>query len=347
MNKLFATFRLIKSLIGISQFNNINSNYHRQAKKLINKITAPYDLDNSPNIPANAKLKMQWYVAELIYICEKFNYLTGQHSTKKQRRMYLLSGILAAMSDMIIDDIELSVDRIKLLKRPTINFEPLNTVEKLYATCYNEFTNSLEEDIKLRTMHYYELLFDAQLRSKQQFDQNINQEEVDDICKHKCGYSMLFLRSMVKGKMTDVEKEAWFELGAFVQYCNDAQDLYKDLKKNMRTFASTRPDLEIIAKDLDKQKSIAFTLIKNTHFQKERKDNLLYTLNVMSITILSKLHAFSRICNYNFSFEKLLSKNKKEVRSKLKAIHLFRYGFPKIINYKYENVEKPYRFIMI
>jgi hypothetical protein len=343
MNKLYGTFRLTKALIGINQFNNVHSNYHRQAKKLIKKIITPINLDNAPSIPSNAKLKMQWYMAECLYACEKFNGLIGQTSTATQRRMYLQGGMLGAMCDMVIDDIDMNIERVKSLKRPT-NIDPIDTVEHLYITCYSTFVNSLEEDIKERTIQYYELLFDAQVRSKLQFDQNITRGEVDNICKEKCGFSMLFLRSMVKGKMTTIEKDAWFELGAFVQYCNDAQDLHKDLQKNMRTFASTRPDIEIIAKDLDKQKTIAFSLIKNISFQKEKKDNFLFTLHLMSIVILSKLHAFSSICNYNFSFEKFLSKSKKEIRSKLTAFHLFSYGFSKIINYQYENVENPYQF---
>lgn len=287
---------------------------------------------------------MQWYMAEFIYTCERLNYLLGHRSTVEQRKMYLLSGLLGALCDMIIDDIEMSSDRIMLLKKPSINFEPIDMVEKIYVTCYHTFINSLEENVKQRTIEYYELLFDAQVRSKKQFDQNVTQKEVDDICKQKGGLSMLFLRSMINGKITAIEKDAWFELGGFVQYCNDAQDLYKDLNKNLRTFASTRPDLEIIANNLDKQKVIAFSLIKNTSFQIEKKDNFLFTLHVMSITILSKLHAFSRVCNYNFSFEKLLSKSKKEIRLESASIFLFSYGFPKIVNYQYENVEKPYQF---
>ncbi len=281
-------------------------------------------------------------MAEFIYTCERLNYLLGNRSTVEQRKMYLLSGLLGAMCDMIIDDVEMSTDRIKLLKRPSPSFKPMDMVEELYVTCYNSFVLSLKEDTKQRTIEYYELLFDAQVRSKKQFDKNINQKEVDDICKQKGGLSMLFLRSMINGEITAVEKNAWFELGGFVQYCNDAQDLYKDLNKNVRTFASTRSDLEIIANDLDTQKAIAFSLIKNTSFQLERKDNFLFTLHVMSIAIRSKLHAFSRICNCNFSFEKLQSKSKKEIRLALKAVFLLRYGFPKVISYQYKNVEKPY-----
>lgn len=344
MNKLYVSLRLIKALIGISPFNNVHSNYHRQAKKIIESITSPYNLNNAPNIPSNAKLKMQWYMAEFIYTCEKFNYLLGQRSTAKQKRMYLLSGALVAMCDMIIDDIEMNIDRIKLLKSPTLNFEPIDMVENIYMTCYNLFVNSIEEDVKQETIEYYELLFDAQVRSKQQFDQNITRKEVNDICKQKGGFSMLFLRAMVKGKMNANEKDTWFELGAFVQYCNDTQDLYKDLKKNLKTFASTRPDIELIAKDLDKQKTIAFSLIKNTSFPKKKKDNFLFTLHVMNIGILSKLHMFSRICGYNFSFEKFLSKSNKEIRSKLTPFHLLKYAFPKIINYQYENMENPHQF---
>ena len=344
MNKIHLIFRLIKSVFDINKVNNPRSRYHRDARELIKIITAPYKLEDVSNIPTDTKLKMQWYMAECIYACEKFNEISGQRSTSEQRRTYLLSGALVAMCDLIIDDIEMDIEQIKLFKKPTNTDEFSDMVGKLYSSIYNTFIDALEEDVKIRTINYYELLFDAQIRSKQQFDPNLTREDADSICKEKCGYSGLFLRSMVKGEISTIEKDAWFEIGAFIQYCNDAQDLHKDLQNKMRTFASTRPDIETIAKDIDKQKTIAFSLVKEIPFQKRKKDDLLFILHVMCIAIFSKLHAFTRICDYNFSFENFELKSKKEVRSKLSPLHLFRYWLPRALNYRYEDADAPYKF---
>lgn len=337
-------FRLIKSVNDLRKFNSVNSHYHREARAVIDNLTASFDFTSAKNIPYNFKLKLQWYMAECLYACEKFNDISGQTSDSLQKQAYLLSGALGAMCDFIIDDIEMESEKIKEFKKPKTEDQYSDVVEKLYAVFYHAFINSLDEEVKARVVQYYELIFDAQLRSKMQFHQSITQKEVDQICKDKCGYSLLYIRSVVAGEMSDTEKKAFYELGGYIQYCNDAQDLYKDLKKGLRTFASTRPDLETIARDLDKQKSIAFSLIKETSFDKKKKDELLFSLHLMGIGILAKLNRYSKICDGNFSFEKLSKKDKEEVRSQLAIRKLLWYSFPRVIKYKYEDVDKSYDF---
>ena len=41
-----------------------------------------------------------------------------------------------------------------------------------------------------------------------------------------------------------------------------------DLAKKMRTFATTRSDLDTVANGIDKQRTIAFSLVKKTRFKK-------------------------------------------------------------------------------
>lgn len=344
MKNVNLIFRLIKSVKDLRKFNNVNSQYHREAKAIVNNLTSTFNIEDAQNIPSNFKLKLQWYMAECIYSCEKFNALTGKTSTLKQRQSYLLSGALGAMCDFIIDDVEMGTFQITEFKKPKTEDHYNNVVEKLYALFYHAFMNSLEEEVKTRVILYYELIFDAQLRSKKQFNQTITRQEVDEICKEKCGFSILYIRAMVAGEITEIEKKAYYELGGYIQYCNDAQDLYKDLKKGLHTFASTRTDLETIARDLDKQRTIAFSLIKETPFERKKKDELLFSLHLMGIGILAKLHRYSKICDGNFSLEKLSLKSKDEVRSQLAIRKLLSYSFPRVIQYDYENVENPYDF---
>ncbi len=345
LHKISLVFRLIKSTIGISKFNNPQSSYHREARELINSITAPFDLESVPHLPTNFKLKLQWYMAECLYGCENYARLLHHQPTTSERKSYLLSGALGAMSDVIIDDVEMKKDDINRFKSPKLADEYTDVIGKFYATCYHTFISSLEAEIKDRTISYYQLLFDAQVRSKQQFNADITREEVDQICKDKCGYSLLFLRSLVKGDITPQEKLTWYELGGFIQYCNDAQDLHKDLQKNLKTFASIRPTLEIIASDLDNQKIIAFSLLKDTPFETGKKDDFIFVIHMMSIAIFAKLNAFSLLCDSHFSHDSFLLKSKKEVCSAVTPIRLFTFWFPKVMDYNYNTVDLPYTFI--
>lgn len=336
--------RLIKSVLDLRKFNNVDSIYHRQAGSIIDHLTKDLDIESVKNIPSNTKMKLQWYMAECIYSCEKFNALTGQRSTPNQRKSYMLAGALGAMCDFIIDDIELKTEEIKKFKKPLKEAQCSNMVEKLYAIIFHSFINTLGADNKTKVLYYYNLLFDAQLSSKKQSKINISRAEVDKVCEEKGGYSLLFLRALVNGEISEIEEKAWYELGAYIQYCNDAQDLYKDLRKGIKTFASTRADLESIAKDLDQQKKMAFSLIKETDFDEKQKDYFLFTLHLMGIGILAKLNRYLKICDHNFSKEKLAMKSKEEIRSQLLLSKLLSYSFPRVVKYDYKTVEKSYNF---
>jgi hypothetical protein len=342
MNKLYTIFKLIKVIIGINKFNNANSSYHRAANTLLNEIISPQLFTKaSSEMPSNAKSKMRWYMAEFLYTCENIHRLTETHSTIQQKRQYLLSGALGAMCDMAIDDINIQDEKIQLLKRPRPDVEYSDPVEKIYITFYFAFFNSLEEGIKQRCRLYYELLFDAQVQSKRQLTQNLTQQEVDFICKEKGGYSLLFLRSLVPEELNKQEKEAWYELGAYIQYCNDSQDLHKDLLKKMQTFASVRQNLQKIMGDLESQKFIAFSQIKKTRFKRDKLDYFLLILHVMHVGILAKLHVFSALCDFNFTPAKFLTKSRQEVRTKTNIRSLLGYSFSRVLDYQYETVEAP------
>lgn len=343
--KIQLVFRLIKTIIDVGKFNNPRSGYHREAQKLVDTLTASFDLESVTSLPANFKLKLQWYMAECLYGCEHYARLLNHSPTPEQRRTYLLSGALGAMSDVVIDDVDLPMDDIIRFKNPKQPDEYHTIIEKFYATCYHTFVNSLEVDIKARTIDYYERLFDAQAKSKKQFDAQITHEEVDQICKDKCGYSLLYLRALVKGDITPEEKTAWYELGGFIQYCNDAQDLHKDLQKQLSTFATIRPTLEHLASDLDKQKVIAFSSFKATLFDENKKDDFLFLLHIMGAAIFAKLNAFSRLCNRQYTHTSFLSKSKKEIRSSVTPLRLFKFWFPRVMNYTYKSAELPHEFI--
>jgi len=333
-------FRFFNAVTDINTFNSVKSPYHQKAKQLIEDITAPFDLSNDI-FPSNAALKMQWYMAECVYVCERYNRLLGQSSNAAQLHVYLLSGGLVAMCDMVIDDIDMSSERLSLFRKPKVSDHYHDDVEKLYATFYHTFLLALDEDKRPLAIDYYEKLFDAQVRSKQQFDKAISKEEVDQICKDKCGYSLLFWRALVDGPMKKNEAKAWFELGAFVQYCNDAQDLHKDLNSGIHSFASVRSNLNSIANDLEKQKCKAYEMVKRVPFEERRKDHFLFTMHVMHMAILAKLHAFTKLCNGNYSRESFRSLAKEQVRRKTTSTHFLPFAFKRALRYRYATIEQP------
>lgn len=344
MKQIFLFLRLIDVTIDIRKFNNTNSRYHKKSKQIINQLIKGFDSKLFEKMPTNFKTKLQWYMAEFAYSSEKFNNLLSLKPTSSQTETYFLAGALVGMCDLIIDDIEMEENRIKLFKYPKNEEEYSDPIEKFYARCYHNFIKSIDFDIKERSIKYYQDLFDAQINSKRQFDKNLSKLDVDAICKDKCGYTTLFIRSLVKSDIDLKEEKAWYELGGYIQYCNDSQDLYKDLKKGLITFATVRKDLITIAEDLDKQKQIAFKLIKETSYSTKKKDNFLLPMYIMGLGIFAKLQKFLLLCNYDFSFNKLQSLEKSIVRSNTSVNRLIPYVLPKALKYDYNKIEKSYAF---
>ncbi len=96
--------------------------------------------------------------------------VTGHNVNDDQKRSYYLCGVLGALGDIIVDDIEITEQRITLLKAPPIDFKCNNEIERLFVQCYHLFIDSVAQPLRQRAIYYYELAFDAQLESKRQFE---------------------------------------------------------------------------------------------------------------------------------------------------------------------------------
>ncbi len=184
-------FRLILALRQINKFNSVRSSYHKQAKKIIrNQIITHY-----PDLPNQLSLKMQWYMAECLFTCEAYHQLLGHRSTMAQRKLYLQSGALITLCDYVVDELKMDVGQIKQL-----NTHPEKTkspITSLYLYCNQLVMKQLKNDQFIKADHYFNQFFDAQLQSAQQHNPSLTKDAVDQICKAKCGYMMLFLRSLI------------------------------------------------------------------------------------------------------------------------------------------------------
>lgn len=331
--------RFARAIRHINNFNRTGSSYHRFAKERLNEELASFSAILRAKFPWNAREKMQWYVAEFLFVGESFSKLLDVPFTQAAKETYFRCGVLVALCDLIIDDVELSDEEIKELKKPLDLNKPGNEVQQLYAEAYRAFFASMPDERNKEVAHYYEKLFDAQVMSKRQFDPNISKEEVDSICREKCGYNFLLLPAILRQEINSLEKETWYEVGALIQFCNDSQDMHKDLQKGMRTFASVRPDIETIVRDLEKQRGIAFTLIAKTSFEDSRKDEFMFSLYVMYIAILAKLSIFSGLCGSRFNPEKFQLLNKEVVRRNISPFRLLKLMLPLVAPYRYDEIE--------
>jgi hypothetical protein len=341
LNSLANLYKVGRVCWQINKFNNTNSYYHRRARQLLTEFLQPFNLAAIPKLPHNTEDKLRWYMSETLYMGEAFNELFGRKSTPEEKDLYMYSGMLGALLDIMVDDITLSSEQLQQLKDPGLPNENNTPFERLYAAAYHLVFSSIPEEQQATVKHYFTLTYDAQVASKLQFSPQLSRAEVDKISHDKCGYGTLCLRALLPEPISEAEELAWLEIGALIQYCNDAQDLHKDLNKKLRTFASVRPHPDTIAADLDRQKVVACRLFKQTHFAKNRKDFFLLGMQIMYAGILVKLQIMSRLAGTPYSHHKLAALPKAEVRHQTQIRKLLKLSLPKVINYSYEGMDAP------
>ncbi len=137
-----------------------------------------------------------------------------------------------------------------------------------------------------------------------------------------------------------MEEQVLFELGGFVQYCNDAQDLYKDLQNGMRTFATVRSNLTKIAGDLNQQGIKAYGLLKSTSYNQQNKDRFLFLVYVMQLGVVAKLMIMSDITPIPFRFDEFMKLSKQYVRTKLSPWQILKIILFYITDYEYSLVDQ-------
>lgn len=335
---------MVKTLIRIYHGNNLHGKYHRMASRLIKELLSQFELKNALNLPERTILKIQWYMASALWTCEFLNEMHGLKSTPKQQRMYLLSGSMMAISDILVDDLESDMERVNALKCPDVNFLPESDLELVYLKFYFEFFDEIDSNKLNNCKAYYERSYQAQVDSKAQFDPSLSIQEINRLCVDKCGIGMLYLRSMIDAPVSSDEKSALYELGAYIQFCNDTQDIYKDTKKGIRTMANSRAGLKELIHDLDGQKCRTFSMIKKSGFCRARQHQLLFTFNVMGLGIIAKIRRLNEVCEGNYSLDKLVLLSKQNTRISVFNFSSFRFLFPKIIDFDFDTADRRFTY---
>ena len=264
-------------------------------------------------------------MAELLYVGNQISSLSRHTLSPQEKESFLLSGCLGALSDWLVDDTPLEDEELIKHKHPQRSTEAPATLESFYALCYHHFFDLQTELNRERTRQFYEQMYEVQVQSKRQFSNQISAEELTQICREKCGFSFLFARSILSEPISPQEERAWFEFGAYIQYCNDAQDLHKDLQKGIQTSASVQSSLEEIRTLLETQRQIAFRELKKCAWEKSRLEDFLFSVYVMHLAILAKLAAFETLCGGDFTQEKFKKIPTKTVRAAISPAKLLRY----------------------
>ena len=341
-------FQNLARLLGLAyrvfQSNRENGSYHKYVQQLGADIIQRAKSYNDGSIPQRMFLKMQWYMVTHLFMGEMFARLMDKRLNLNEQKRFLYLAPILGFSDILIDDYKYSDEKMQELlkkKTPELGKTP---IEKMFLLFYIEFHHLLPDLLFPQVTAYLDKGRKIQSESLKQFEVNISEEEIRKIVLDKGGISVLLCRSILLPMMNKEEEESFYQLGGLMQMMNDAVDLYKDGKEGIRSTANTKKTLKEVAENLDRQKQLTFSLLKQLTFKEAHKADFLFGFYVFVISVFFKLKEYRQKCGREYNYQQFLALDKKAARSEPFSLDSFFYCFPKILAFDYRKAEKAFDF---
>ena len=317
---------------------------HREGLRLSRHIIEAARRDYDGAISTRVYKKVQWYMAHALWMGQLFGDLLGRKLDESERKRYVYGGALGALSDILVDDMDVADERLRHIIDDPGRFGADHPVEHLFQTFYSALMDTLPAEVKTNRTDLLNKIMRAQLHSKKQFDPTLKAGEVDQIVKEKGALSVCAYRGLIREDVGELEHQAMYELGALIQYINDVNDLYKDGKQGIRTFATVRDSLEEMALEVDRQKTRSFRLIKALPYEKTRKENFMFVFYALVVGTSTSLLHYARVCDFSYSLDALLRLDKAAVTPKPFNARVLARAVPSLLQFSYGRADRPVSF---
>ncbi|NPD46052.1 MULTISPECIES: class 1 isoprenoid biosynthesis enzyme [unclassified Lentimicrobium] len=212
--------------------------------------------------------------------------ILGRKMSKEERRLFANLSSCAPIFDDFFEN-KTDLDHIRtLLHHPDKN-SALSPSEKLSVHFLN---NILKSDINQKAfLQAADDLFLAQLESKNQKDQSLNQEQLLDISDRKGGFSGLMYTLFLQESSAKDFSSLGYQLGSFGQLMDDVFDLYDDQKEGIRTYVNQSQkiiDLRFVLEEKEEQiLGLAFKVSSSPRYFKKFKQVLAVFTSIIELAI--------------------------------------------------------------
>lgn len=278
---------LIHVVLRFQRGNSLQGRCHRKVKSLMISVLRELQLKEYL-IKDRLVVKARWYAVQLLWLKNEISFIYNK-SNQYNDEAAVYCGLAFGLSDYLIDDKKWSKSKLLEIIFP----ESLNNkewIEEVYIHCYKKFLNSLNKN-RDSVHKLYESTFKAQINSADQLNQDVSKEEIDKLTADKCGVSM-HLGMALADKWIPKDLETWYQLGAFVQFCNDIQDLRKDLLGKVRSFATERTSFYSMGEDLINQYNKCVILMPKLKIRQSKKKYLSFQYYLFLLGTITKLYYF-------------------------------------------------------
>jgi len=199
---------------------------------------------------------------------ESFALLRGHKLSLKERTASTYIGAMTGLGDDFFDLKDLSDDDLKLLLHALLNNPEEVKVKRLSENLFLQFYIKVLANIETQNQlkkYIYEV-FKAQIMSLKQVSENLSNNEILEITRHKGGVSLLLYRSIFSHELSDEESKMLYNLGGLMQISNDIFDVYKDSQKGIKTLTTTTTDIGKLRNTFRSIMDETFNMTYNTKY---------------------------------------------------------------------------------
>ncbi|HAA11744.1 MAG TPA: hypothetical protein DCE41_08625 [Cytophagales bacterium] len=250
--------------------------------------------------------KMIWYMVLDLWLGIQVHRLHGSTPTRADRRRYALSAPVFAAADYLIDDTDRPLAGIEAFTRDP-DSQPDFPHHALFRAFHNAFLASLDPKLdRDRVLEAYHRVHRVQFDSRGQKDAEASAADIDLWVRDKTGYTYQMVRSMVPIAELPDEADVWYQLGALTQYCNDIQDLHRDLESGVRNSATELADSQSIKRNLRQQQRRAYEVLSGLAIASSSYRRVDFMFEAFVLIMEAKLDWYDRVCGGQFTSGKLL-----------------------------------------
>ena len=322
----------LKFVVKVIAVNRENGSYHSYVKKVaVNEIRKSYDL-NDGSISILDFLKIQWYMVTTLYLGELLTDLRPKKLTKQEKKLLIYLGALIAITDLMVDDHQLTSEKLtELLSGNSFDYKHLSPIERVFILYHHKLISNLSEEKAIIIQDF--AFRKPQIESQSQLKSDLTEEKVIEHTTQKGGSALVLIASLLFN-ITEPDKAAIYQLGVFIQYLNDSQDIYKDIKTGITTFVNYRSTFNEINKTLSEEFSITIESFTKTNYSEKGVYHLLFYINALFTGVSYKVESYSKNAGEIIDIEKIRQMDKSIFNTNMLSLKSVEYCIPKIITFK-------------
>ena len=330
---LFNNFKLlIRFITKVRAVNRENGQYHKLVKQIAAAEIRASEAINDGSIEELHFLKIQWYMATNLYLGELLAGLRPQKLTEKEKSSLVYLGALMAITDVMVDDIKVHPERLNFLMKGSYEkLGKLSAIEQVFMLFYQKLLASVEKE-KAGYIQDFSLR-KPQLDSHGQINAKQTIGEIHEITRKKGGTAVLLTASLLF-PITEKNRGVFYQLGAFIQYMNDSQDMYKDARAGIQTFISHYNTFDEINQKLGEEFEQTKVLLYASDYAFNKVNEFLFYLHAMFVGIIFKNKELTKRFGNSIEIEKLLLMKKATFEIQMFSMRSIIFSAPKILSFK-------------